>query len=491
MKLSNFLIILYNNILYKIHIYCIIMNKINILSQKLGVKKWKINKQTLKYYHTKQPELCCKYNRIPIDNVDPYEFHKAISILNDYYKDIKCDYYTKLYDASINLGEDILDIKPNQTLDHIILNYIKFRPNTYVITLWPNAQGKLIELKELLAKHGHVYYVRKFNLSYNAAKNLIYQMYGDMYRLSTVDKIEEKVEYLGWKKDEIKSFKIVIYDHHDSNIKISGSKSPFKTQIRNIWVLEHKDMRGDDFVHVNDNYYQTVEYCQLFFVRNSLIALNFQNLEKHLDKNMEKCRIYVNTIKKWIVENVHPIDMERFLFFGSTILYTYGIRVCRDVDGLVGHIPIKSKTDYLAGKIVKYFYNRKTKFFFGDLGMKGTKAWDDKWDQKDKAWFKLMKIEDRDEMIYDPKNYYYYNGLKLLTLKNNAMKNMVRRNYHDYGDLIQIEHTTNLEIDYPPVPEKYTKKKFIELIKKYMTEKYPDNNTYMDKVEAFDFISDK
>ena len=170
------------------------------LSKKLRVPKHKIKYHNLKYYYTKKPELCCRYKLDPISDVQPYQFNKALNILDNYYKDIKSDYYKNLYKESKKYNKNILEQKPDQTLDHIILEYIKFRPNTYIITLWPNVKDKLNELKDLLNKHGNIYYIRKFNLSYNAAKNLIYQMYSDTFRLSTVDKIEEKLEYIGWKK---------------------------------------------------------------------------------------------------------------------------------------------------------------------------------------------------------------------------------------------------------------------------------------------------
>ena len=86
--------------------------------------------------------LCCKYNLQPIklpNNklVEPLEFKTAMSIFNDYYKDISCDYYRVLYNEATNTS--ILKQKPTQLLDKIILEYVKCRPNTYVITLWPNS----------------------------------------------------------------------------------------------------------------------------------------------------------------------------------------------------------------------------------------------------------------------------------------------------------------------------------------------------------------
>src|SRR5262245_896050 len=94
-----------------------------ILSSKLGVPENKINDDTVKYYYTKWPELCCKYNLEPLStNVGPFEFNKAIKILNEYYKDVKSDYYSNLYSEvqKYKDGESLLDKDTNETLDHIV-----------------------------------------------------------------------------------------------------------------------------------------------------------------------------------------------------------------------------------------------------------------------------------------------------------------------------------------------------------------------------------
>ncbi len=459
------------------------------LALKLGVPKYKIKKDNLPYYYSKWPELCCRYNLKPVsEEVGPYEFQKAVKILVDYYKDVQADYYKNLYKEAKKYkdGESILEIKPNQKLDQIVGEYIRFRPNTRIITLWPNASGKLNELLKLLNEHGHVYYIRKFNLNYNAAKNLIYQIYGDTHRLSTIPKIEEKLKYIGWKKDGVSNFKIVVFDHQ-SDVPISGSMAPLKQQIRKIWMPESEEgeMRGDDYVHINDNFYLTVEYCKLFFNRNTLLSLHYQNLEKHLSKGMTKCRIYINTVKNWIIRNVHPIDYDRFIFMGSTVLYVYGIRVCRDVDGLLSPRPEESKTPLLEDKIRKSFFTFETKFFFADIGMQDTDMWKESWDEKDKPWFDSIGIKYRDELIFNPENYFYYNGIKFVTLLINSKRRIIRRKVSDFGDLLQIEKMTNIEIKYPKIPDEYTKEEFVKLLQDYMSERYPDNKDYMDKVKKF------
>jgi hypothetical protein len=206
----------------------------------------------------------------------------------------------------------------------------------------------------------------------------------------------------------------------------------------------------------------------------------------HTSKFFEKGRIFMNTIKNWIIKNIHPIDFDRIVFMGSTVLYVYGIRVCRDVDGLLSPNPDNGKTAFLEEKIRKSFYNRKTKFYFADIGMQNTTMWKDSWDIKDKAWFDLIGIKFRDQLIFDPNQYFYFNGLKYITLLNNVRRRILRRKISDYGDLMEIERKTNLEIKYPPVNE-ISKDKFVNELKDYMKKKYKHNKTFMNKIKSIKF----
>ncbi len=196
----------------------------------------------------------------------------------------------------------------------------------------------------------------------------------------------------------------------------------------------------------------------------------------------------MNTVKNWIVKNVHPIDYDRFLFWGSTTLYAYGVRKCRDVDGLVGGTPSSkdSKTPFLEERLKKSFFEKESKFFFADMGMPGTSLWEDRWDKKDEPYFKLVGVKYRDELIFDPNQYFYYNGLKIASLVNNIKKRILRRKISDIGDLLEIERKTNIDIDFPSISD-YSKEYFVKLLKEYMGRKYKDNDTYLERIELFKF----
>ena len=424
------------------------MNNKQFISKKYDIPINKLQDAHMQYYYTQYPQLCCKYDLKPIDNsINPFDYISAIKILNNYYKDIKSNYFRDLLDSLIKCNNDVSKC-PEEIADCIVKEYIKFRKNIFCLTIWPNYENDLDELKGFLEGYGYVYYEKKIELKYNGAMNLVHQIYADTYRFPTIQKIKEKVEYLGWKEDIITKPIRVLFFENISPEQISGSQAPLKTKIREFLLskTKNKNLRGDDLVHINDHYYQTIEYSQIFLHKKSVSFLKKQNLEKYF--GFDKSRLYINTVKQWLIKNVDLIDHVRYVFMGSAILYAYGIRECRDVDGLVLGLGASKE---LIDNTAKFFCERQTKFPFAEFGITNTKYWNEKWDEKDKAWFALLGIENRDELLFNPDYHFYFNGLSFLTLNAELNKKIVRKNPYDIGDLIKIMDLLNIKIKLPNV----------------------------------------
>lgn len=442
-------------------------NKYSI-SKKYNIPLNKLHDNHMQYYYTQYPKLCCTYKLSPIEyDINAFDYTSAIDYLNTYYKNIKSDYFRELLSIIKKYDNDITKC-PIDKADQIIKEYIKFRKNTFCLTVWANYDHDLNDLVEFLAQYGYVYYVKEIKLNYNGAMNLVHQLYSDTHRFPTINKIKEKVEYLGWDNNDknIKKKVRVIFFENASAELISGSQAPLKTKIRE-FLLKHitnKNLRGDDLMHINDHYYQTIEYSQIFLHKKTISFLKKQNLEKHL--SFDKSRLYVNTVKQWIIKNVKLIDQERYVVMGSAILYLYGIRQCRDIDGLMlGDGASKELIENTA----KFFYNRPTRFAFAEFGITDTKYWDEGWDIKDAHWFELMGIKYRDELLFNPECYMYFNGMKFLTLKSEILKKYIRHKYHDVGDMLQIMELLNMKIQLPDVQ---INDEFIEGLKTHLINRY-------------------
>lgn len=461
------------------------MSQIKKLAHKLKVKPWKIKKENIKYYYTKYPQRCCDYEHSPIKDIEKFKYSDAINILKDYYKDIKCDYYNNLYKKSIKydnrpLPSDISDPEIAKTIDDIMCEYAKFRKDLYTIIMWPRAKGKTQELNNILNEYGNICYIKKFNISYKAAINLLYQIYADQPKLSKKHFIEEKLKFMHWEKNKRNTFRVIFYEH-SGNKQISGKHAPLKEDIRNLWK-DDDNFWGRDYVHINDFYYQTIEYCKIFLNRNSMKLLQFQDHNNFTNHKLLKCRYMINTTKNWMTKNISPIDYERFIFLGSASLYAHGIRLCSDLDGYVSAYPKESQTKEFHKLIDVYFRNEKTKFFFADLGI--TDKVEEQWDEKNKIWFDKINVNHVDDLIFDPKNHFYYNGIKFITIKHEITRKMLRGNFKDYCDFLQIEKTLGIKIDLPKIPEKYKDKgKFMKLIDNYIKYMYPNVINYEDRIK--------
>jgi hypothetical protein len=421
------------------------------ISKKYNIPLNKLHDTHMQYYYTTYPKLCCQYDLKPIEHpINPFDYISALTKLNEYY-DIKCNYFRELLEIVIKNNNDITKCSID-IADKIIKEYIKFRKNIFCLTIWPHYEHDLKELVSFLGEYGFVYHVKTIKLNYNGAMNLVHQLYSDTNRFPTLDKIKEKVKYLGWeennndKNNDKKKVRVIFFENASAEA-ISGSQSPLKTKIREFLLknINNKNLRGDDLVHINDFYYQTIEYSQIFLHKKTLSFLKKQNLEKYL--SFDKSRLYINTIKQWLVKNVDLIDYERFVIMGSAILYVYGIRQCRDVDGLM-----LGASDKLNENVAKFFYERQTKFPFAEFGITNTeKYWDKGWDEKDKAWFKLLNINYRDELLFNPDCYFYFNGMKFLTIKAEILKKYIRHKAQDVADMIEIMELLGIDIKLPKV----------------------------------------
>jgi len=449
--------------------------------------KYKINPlgSLLKYYYIDAKINCCRIDLKPLfDNIQEYDYLKPLQLLAEYYKpDLSPNIYDEIYDElkNQNFKNKMIDYinydkKLWNSIDHMILQYVKCMPKLFIITLWPRVKNSEAVVN-FLKKKGNVYCVKEFNIAYNTARNLIYAIYSDTNRLANEKEIEEKLEYIQWGMGD-NIVKIILFDNIN-NLSISGSKAPFKQEIRLLCAAgDFGKNRGDDFVHINDTFIQTVEYCKLYFHKNSMKFLKRQNLTNFLaDKNMTS-RMYFQTFKNWLYKEIDPIDWDRFVIYGGSTLYTHGVRPIRDIDGMIMPYREGLRTKNIREKVFTYLYDRKTKFFFLDFGMANSEphsSWKEVWDIKNKVLFDFLKVKNLNSLCTVPKYYYYYQGIKILTLKYDYAKRYIRRRYTDYADLIALYKTvsTSKKLVLPPI-EATDKNLMRKEIHKYMKQKYPE-----------------
>jgi hypothetical protein len=385
----------------------------------------------LEYYYTKYPEWNKEYTPKPMfDDIGPFKYDKPLQYLN---------YSRDLIDiAKQYSGKTVFPT--SEQIDQIMLEYVKCRPLSQIITIW----DKVVDanILEYLSKKGHIYYVKYINLSFKAACSLIYQTFADTPQYKDIDSIQELLINVYKFNKSGGYITVILFD----NIK-REHYALLKMSIDQMIDKKHA-------FHITQKFYKTIEQSQIYFCQNSLNFLEEQLLDRHIDVKMRKSRILLTTFKRWLSQNVDLNNKRGFLLFSSAILYTYGIRNMNDLDLYIDGNCYTKNVD-------RYLLNEETKFCFIDTTMPNTSSWKLYWNNWGTKWAKLMGADNFNEVIYNPKYHYYYMGLKFMILNGDIERRLIRQRPRSFVDLIKINQLLNRNIKIPNMP--MIQKKYIHL----------------------------
>jgi len=367
------------------------------------------------------------------------------------------------------------------------------------MTLWPVASAYIDKVIEFLNEDGNVYYYKTLNLSYKASRNLAFNMYSDFTIKDRYTFIDKKLEYANISTSNPNNIiGIILYDNVN-NKHLAGQGSSYKKSIRAYILkllkdnqIDIKNIRGNDLIHINDFYYQTIEYGQTYFNKNSLDLLNKQNIDRMYTYRFNRAFLKYQTLKKWMYTNLNATEIIRLCLFGGSVLYTYGLRPANDLDGLILNTYKETEADNrLESLIYKYFVNEETKYLFSDIDIVDSAHWKPQWTDKNKELSTILKVSSLDEIVMNPQHHYYYNGIKLWLFDYELVKKFIRFRAQDIADFaIILKHfnyiTSNLSLNDNKqliIPSyagqikniKYTFSKALQLIhERYSAEDYKD-----------------
>jgi len=335
-------------------------------------------------------------------------------------------------------------IKKKIINDLVIQYYIKSTINISIIILYPSA----LKYKDLtnqvinkLEENGDIHYIKDLSITYNMAYNLIYQLYANERRMKNNSDIRYKINRLGFNiKNKINNIKIIVYTLTNKNRKINGKSSEFKMELRDIFLqkdieitqyknTDDKYPRGYDYLHINDNNNQAYEYAGIFFNRNSLRFLKKQKSWKIL--NMIKTIKNINDIKNFIYDYSQN-ELEKLLIFSSGVLFAYGIRQANDIDCIL------LETDQIKPEIIDNLNNPNF-----DISYKNTIKWNDKWENELNSRANLFGAKNYNDLVINPKFYFYFMGIKFLKLKLDLILRLKRGRPAQLTDLLVIRQMFN------------------------------------------------
>ena len=299
-----------------------------------------------------------------------------------------------------------------QYLDAMAIEYATIKNNTYAVLIWPSAEGKEKELSEILNSYGEIAYRKDVYLTSEGSVQLVKHAYKSEKWLGN-----EKNNFIGarnkasWCFEKSGPLRVFLFESSKDLIKM-------KEEIRKVFnISKHA-------VHINDTKEETLELCGLLFNDNSLHWLNYSIVKNFPWFN----RLHTHFCNWLIKEGLNPID---FCIDGSATLGAYGIREVRDLDYL----------------------------YFGDY-------------KKISTGFKEIDCHNeellfhsccRDEIIFNPENYFYYFGVKYISLRNILNAKSKRK---EKKDLVDIERINAL------LSRRTIKEPFRQKIKRYSEPSY-------------------
>ncbi len=321
--------------------------------------------------------ICNFYKIKPV-----YNNEKLNGSLNYHYNFfLNRDKHQPLSNAGLPLSREICDFTA--------LEYIKYNSNIRAMILYPKASAMEYnknEFENILKSYGHIYYKKDLILTKKGFRNLIKECYRNekwIGGLFPTDSLANNKTNLCYDNNG----EIIIYLIHVNEL---SNLIPMKEKCRKIFNIDKCSLHTSDFQE------DTFRISSCLLNSNSVDFLN----------NAETDKISTNLKNSFANLNNNVKSNEDFCITSSAILDIYGLRESKDLDYL-------HKNDL-------------------NVNIDNVSPHKDKW----LTYYHTHKHD----IIYNPENYFYFNGFKFATL--NVIKKMKekRSEEKDVKDIILINN---------------------------------------------------
>ncbi|WP_173179008.1 glycosyltransferase [Desulfosarcina ovata] len=290
--------------------------------------------------------------------------------------------FFKFYEKHVKGGLD------EDWIDAMVLQYCRLKRNIYVASVFPSAEGNDDVVVDLLSKQAQIIYKKDIEIRGYGQQLLIRQMYSGEQWIGGVEN-----KYLGARQKAYFCFSKpgplrILFLETDNKRALSDAKE----KIRKIFNV------GKHSIHINDYHEETIRLSEIYLNKNSISFLNLAN--SRIFPNFDKLfKVY----KKWIGNNE---DKEKYCIDGSSVMAVYGIREAVDIDfivkGIYNHHPIHRLINC---------HNEESRYY-------------------------PVKIDD---IIFNPKNHFYFDGVKFSSLNIVQSMKINRNEKKDRNDVELIE----------------------------------------------------
>lgn len=276
-----------------------------------------------------------------------------------------------------------------EDIEFALTEVCKWKDDLYACCMWPAAEDaeKRERAIHILEMETAVLYRKTINITGNGLNTLIPQIYLSKDWIGSIDNrfvsAAPKIEGCsGNGKLDVLLFRADGLDH----VKI------IKGRMRDLFGL------AENSLHITDDTKEALDVMQLLFNENSVYFLNHANPFYYIDLNKRIYRF------KQMLEDAKA-DKNAFIIDSSTVMGLYGIRKPGDLD---------------------YLYAGVQQVVLKDNEI------------NDHAGERKYHDQTMDDLIYNPNNYFYYFGLKIITLEILAGFKRNRNSRKDKEDLMAI-----------------------------------------------------
>jgi hypothetical protein len=402
-------------------------------------------------------EYCCHYEPKPYVETELSNFSKPINHMLDYYNNVnKYQFLSDCLAEAKNLDNKTIikysnDSYSNYAIrDEVILQYVTNRPKTFILTVWPCSVEFIDNIINFLHKNGVVTVCREIELSYLGGQNLVNYLYNKIIlQRGTKERkmkfIDSKLLYSKFNKTTMNKIFIIVFENIN-DLPISGTGALFKTQLREyiksliLSKYPKENIELPDTIHINDYFYETIEYVQTYFHEQTLLHLQKKILTNWLDEYFNPSFLRLNAFKNWQIKKLNILESQRLILLTGSSFCTTGIRKSSDIDSIFINLNLEENSERekeLENIIYNDFFNEETKIPFADSGMPGTRAWKQSWTESNDGFYNSF-TEPIDDfyLALEPSMYYYWNGLKIMTFDLTIEFKLYRYIPSDYVDFI-------------------------------------------------------
>ncbi len=300
-----------------------------------------------------------------------------------YGKPVVCELFPNRggYEATANMFRNKRDFVrtglSEKYLDDMALAYCILKPNTYILTVFPAAVGRQAEVENILRSYGKIVYKKEIHINSSVGSvNFMRCLYDGEPFIGNFEnnfhgaRLKAPCCYPANRQGPTRIF---LFECNNPN-----QIRPCKNQIRSLFGIGH------DSVHINDTHAETIRIAQAVFNRNSIHFINYAKLGKQ--QTFERL---FGAYRQWIRNN--NIDSECLCIDSSAILSAYDLRDCRDLDVL--HHGYDALIANISNPLIGSHND--------EISYHST---------------------NKDDIIFNPENYFYYKGLKFASL--NILKKM-------------------------------------------------------------------